>query len=73
MGQFSSVKKVPFLEWLNGLKSSVIQARVRLRIERLCLGLYGDFKVIKGMLCELRLDFGAGYRIYFIEDWHPKA
>jgi putative addiction module killer protein len=36
-------------------------------MDRICLGNYGDYKVIGGGLCELRLDFGSGYRIYFSE------
>ena len=59
--------KVLFFEWLDKLKSSVFQARIRLRIQRLKLGLYGDYKVIKGELYELRFAFGPGYRVYFVE------
>lgn len=37
------------------------------RIVRARFGNFGDCKQIKGGdgICELRIDFGAGYRIYF--------
>lgn len=60
--------KAPVLEWLSKIKDRVILTRIRQRISRLELGLYGDYKVISGGLCELRLDFGAGYRVYFVEE-----
>ena len=63
----SSNGKKPFEEWFRGLKDSVTKSRIRRRIDRLSLGNYGDYKVISGGLCELRLDFGSGYRIYFAE------
>lgn len=62
--------KAPVLEWLNKIKDRVTLTRIRQRISRLELGLYGDYKVIESGLCELRLDFGAGYRVYFLEEGH---
>jgi putative addiction module killer protein len=59
--------KAPFLEWLNEIKHRVTKARIQQRVNRLTLGLYGDCKTISKNLWELRLDFEAGYRIYFTE------
>ncbi len=59
--------KTPYSEWFCSFKDSIIRNRVRRRIERMESGLYGDYKVIGDGLCELRLDFGSGYRIYFTE------
>ena len=50
------------------LKIPAIQARVLHRLDRMTLGNYGDYKPIGDGIYELRLVFGSGYRIYFIED-----
>lgn len=59
--------KVPFDEWLDSLKSPPVIARILLRIDRLQQGNLGDYKFIDGEICELRLKFGAGYRVYFAQ------
>ena len=59
--------KQPFNQWLNGLKDATIRAKVRARLDRLSLGNYGDSKSINKDIKELRLNFGPGYRIYFVE------
>ena len=58
--------KCPFDEWRDDLDKP-IRAIVRSRIARIELGNFGDCKPIKGTngLCELRIDVGPGYRIYF--------
>ena len=59
--------KCPYLDWYNGLDKS-IQSRVSKRVEKLELGLYGDCKPLqKSELSELRINFGKGYRIYYLE------
>jgi putative addiction module killer protein len=54
----------PFTEWLNGLDVQT-RARVRVRIDRLEEGLFGDVEPVGEGVSELRLDFGPGYRVYF--------
>lgn len=58
---------IPFLEWLNHFKDPITRARIRHRLDRIELGNYGDSKSLGEGVCELRLDFGAGYRVYFAE------
>ena len=53
-----------FTEWLNGLDVQT-RARVRVRIDRLEDGLFGDVEPVGEGVSELRLDFGPGYRVYF--------
>ena len=53
----------PFTEWLDSLDVQT-RARVRVRIDRLEDGLFGDVKPIGEGISELRLDFGPGYRVY---------
>lgn len=58
--------KCPFEEWLTSLDKP-IRARVQSRLTRLLQNNFGDFKKIDNEISELRLNFGAGYRIYYSE------
>ena len=57
----------PFLEWLDKLKDPITRQRVRRRLDRLEIGNFGDCEPIGEGVSELRLFFGSGYRIYFVE------
>ena len=57
--------KTPFSEWLNALKDIRARAKIRVRIDRLRLGNLGDCRSVGAGVCELRIDFGPGYRAYF--------
>ena len=57
--------KVPFIDWLNSIKDAKTQRRIRLRIDRLIDGNFGDSKSVGDNLFELRLFFGPGYRVYY--------
>lgn len=57
--------KFPFITWLESLKDKSIRYRIKERLDRVALGNLGDYKVLSEGLVELRLHFGAGYRIYF--------
>lgn len=61
--------KAPFKEWLEKLEGNT-RAILRTRIDRVSLGNFGDCKVLKDGdgISELRISFGAGYRIYFGRD-----
>jgi putative addiction module killer protein len=63
-----SVRPLPeFTSWLDGLKDSRVRGAVAERIKRLSFGLLGDFKAIGGGVVELRIDFGAGWRLYYTQ------
>ena len=42
-----------------------VRARIQARLDRIQVGNFGDHRVLRGGIAELRLDFGPGYRIYF--------
>ncbi|MCW2406918.1 putative addiction module killer protein [Sphingobium sp. B1D7B] len=54
-----------FRKWLNSLDHHA-RARVEIRIRRVSMGNLGDAKFFEG-IGELRIDFGPGYRVYFIK------
>ena len=43
------------------------RARVETRIVRLELGNAGDVAPVGGGVSELRIDYGPGYRVYFVQ------
>ena len=60
--------KEPFTEWLYELKDVMGRKRILIRITRLEQGNFGDCESIGDGVSELRMFFGAGYRVYFGED-----
>jgi putative addiction module killer protein len=57
----------PFIEWMEDL-DKVVRCRVKARLDRVVLGNFGDHKYIADGVFELRMNFGAGYRIYYGND-----
>jgi putative addiction module killer protein len=43
------------------------RARIQVRIDRLQLGNPGDVKALGGGISEMRIDYGPGYRVYFVQ------
>lgn len=64
----SSAGALPFVEWLESLKDVKVRYRIKERLDRVTLGNLGDYKALGDGLFELRLAFGAGYRIYYGEN-----
>jgi putative addiction module killer protein len=54
-----------FDDWLSRLRDTRTQAKVVTRINRLAAGNFGDCKPLRHGLCELRIDWGPGYRVYY--------
>jgi len=42
-------------------------ARIAARIDRLALGNPGDVKPVGSGISEMRIDYGPGYRVYFMQ------
>ena len=56
-----------FARWLDDLRDDRARARILVRIRRLSLGNPGDVRRIGGGLCEVRVNYGPGYRVYFTQ------
>lgn len=57
-----------FIEWASKLRDVRAKTRIALRIDRVAIGNLGDIKPVGDGVSELRIDYGPGYRIYFIRD-----
>jgi putative addiction module killer protein len=55
-----------FQNWHKGLRDIKAAKKIAQRIARLEAGLFGDAKFFDG-IGELRIDFGPGYRVYFVQ------
>lgn len=56
-----------YVEWFNALRDRQAKACINIRIRRLSMGNPGDVKPVGRGVSELRIDYGPGYRVYFIQ------
>ena len=61
------IKSATFDVWLSRLKDLRAAARVQVRLDRLALGNPGDVRPVGHGVSEMRIDYGPGYRIYFLK------
>lgn len=59
-------KTAVFERWFSTLRDRQVRARVSIRIDRLALGNPGDAKPVGSGVSELRIDYGPGYRVYYV-------
>ena len=56
-----------FSSWLTALRDNQARARIAVRIRRFAFGNPGDVKPVGEGVSELRIPYGPGYRVYFVQ------
>ena len=57
--------KVPFDEWFDSLRDLKAKFKIDRRLDRVGTGNLGDYRSVGEGVCELRINYGPGYRVYF--------
>lgn len=56
-----------FTDWLSGLRDARAKSEVARRVRRLAFGNPGDVKPVGEGISELRITYGPGYRVYYVQ------
>ena len=56
-----------YSQWFNNLRDKEAQVRINERIRRLLLGNAGDVRPVGRGVSELRVNYGPGYRVYYMQ------
>lgn len=56
-----------YAQRFSGLRDRQARARINARIRRLSLGNPGDVRPVGEGVSELRIDYGPGYRVFFVQ------
>ncbi len=56
-----------FRKWFDSLKDRKARFRIQARIDRVEMGHFGDVEPVGEGVSELRIFYGPGYRVYFVE------
>jgi putative addiction module killer protein len=62
------IRSETFDGWLRKLKDRRAAVRVLVRIDRLAAGNPGGVKPVGAGISELRINYGPGYRVYYLQD-----
>ena len=55
-----------FRRWLHGLRDDQAVVRITARLRRVGQGSLGDVRSVGNGVLEMRIQYGPGYRLYFI-------
>jgi putative addiction module killer protein len=56
-----------FSDWLRELRDTRARAKILIRIDRLAHGNPGDVAPIGEGISEMRIHYGPGYRVYYVQ------
>ncbi|MCK5913781.1 MAG: type II toxin-antitoxin system RelE/ParE family toxin [Desulfuromusa sp.] len=65
---FEIIKSETFDSWFKGLRDKRAAARINARLRRVSLGNLGDIAPVGDGVSEMRIFYGPGYRIYFVQE-----
>jgi putative addiction module killer protein len=54
-----------YVDWLKTLRDRMAKLAILRRVDRVMNGNFGDHKFCRDGVSELRIDIGAGYRVYY--------
>lgn len=57
----------PFDEWYGTIKDTKVRQAIASRILRVRQGNFGYHRKLKEGVCELKIDLGPGYRVYYVQ------
>ena len=61
------LKSDKFDDWLSSLKDKKAKAKIALRLGRAEQGKFGDCEPVGEGVLEMRIHYGPGYRVYFLQ------
>ena len=61
----TSEEKDVYLDWLRKQRDTMARIAIDRRVNRMEQGNFGDHKFCRNGVWELRIDVGAGYRVYY--------
>ena len=61
------VKSKTFDLWLRALRDFRARAKIEARMLRLAMGNPGDVRPVGGGISEMRIDYGPGYRVNYLQ------
>lgn len=60
-------KTESFAAWFDSLRDRHARMRIQVRIDRLGIGNPGQHRALTAGVCEMKIDYGAGYRVYYVK------
>jgi putative addiction module killer protein len=63
---YEIVETEDFKLWRENLRDLQTKRRIQARIDRVIFGNFGDWKTEKGEVRAMRIDYGPGYRLYYV-------
>ena len=62
---FQVLQTEEYETWADSISDIKASTRIDVNVGKMQRGLFGDWKIVGGGVSEMRLDFGAGYRVYY--------
>jgi len=59
------IRTSEFDAWLKGVRDRVAKARIAQRLDAAVIGNFGDCEPVGEGISEMRIQVGAGYRVYY--------
>lgn len=57
-----------FSDWVDNLRDLKAKMRILARVNRARVGNFGECKALGDGICEMKIDYGPGYRVYYAQD-----